>query len=264
MFEIGTTLRQARERRQLGLDRCEAETKIRARYLRALEDEDFDVLPGPTFVRGFLRSYAAYLGLEGQLFVDEYNSRHFDPRDDEIFPRRRPTARERRNRKRESHIILIAIVAIVALAVLVIAAASYPGNASREDPPLAAATSAQVPTQAGNPALTVASTEQAPTTTEAPASEVIVVADRPCYVTVYEGQGRKGRVLFSDLLDPDTKKSQVKLPRVEGGYTFELGNAGGVSFVVRDGSGNPTHLFSPNNMNVFWLDPDTGKMIQIR
>ena len=56
MFEIGTTLRQARERRQLGLDRCEAETKIRARYLRALEDEDFDVLPGPTFVRGFLRS----------------------------------------------------------------------------------------------------------------------------------------------------------------------------------------------------------------
>jgi hypothetical protein len=146
--------------------------------------------------------------------------------------------------------------------VLVIAAASYPGNASREAPPLAAATSAQVPTQAGNPALTVAST-QAPTTTEAPASEVIVVADRPCYVTVYEGQGRKGRVLFSDLLDPDTKKSQVKLPRVEGGYTFELGNAGGVSFVVRDGSGNPTHLFSPNNMNVFWLDPDTGKMIQI-
>src|SRR4051812_7055979 len=196
MFEIGTTLRQARERRQLGLDRCEAETKIRARYLRALEDEDFDVLPGPTFVRGFLRSYAAYLGLEGQLFVDEYNSRYFDPRDDDVFPRRRPTARERRNRKRESHIILIAIVAIVALAVLVIAAASYPGNASRDDPPLPSATSAPVPTAAGNPALTVASTEQAPATTEAAAS-VMVVADRPCYVTVYEGQGRKGRVLFS-------------------------------------------------------------------
>ncbi len=150
MFEIGTTLRQARERRQLGLDRCEAETKIRARYLRALEDEDFDVLPGPTFVRGFLRSYAAYLGLDGQLFVDEYNSRYFDPRDDDVFPRRRPTARERRNRKRESHIILIAIVAIVALAVLVIAAASYPGNASRDEP-LPAATSAPVPTARRQP-----------------------------------------------------------------------------------------------------------------
>src|SRR5262249_26247762 len=121
-----------------------------------------------------------------------------------------------------------------------------------------------VVTAAGNPALTVASTEQVPTATEPASSEVIVVADRACYVTVYEGEGTKGRVLFSDLLDPDSKKKQVKLPRVEGGCTFELGNAGGVSFVVRDGSGNPQHLFSPNNMNVFWLDPDTGQMKPIK
>ncbi len=253
MFEIGTTLRQARERRQLGLDRCEAETKIRARYLRALEDEDFDVLPGPTFVRGFLRSYASHLGLDGQLFVDEYNSRHFDPRDDDVFPRRRPTARERRNRKRESHIILIAIVAIVALVVLVIAAASYPGNTAKEPPlPTAAAT----PTQSGvgNAAITVTTTA-APATTAAEPAGVSVVAERACYVTVYEGEGRKGRVLFSDLLDPDTKLAEVKLPRVEGGYTFELGNAGGVSFVVGD-----RHLFAPDNLTVFWLDPDSEKV----
>jgi cytoskeletal protein RodZ len=252
MFEIGTTLRQARERRQLGLDRCEAETKIRARYLRALEDEDFDVLPGPTFVRGFLRSYAHHLGLDGQLFVDEYNSRHFDPRDDDVFPRRRPTARERRNRKRESHIILIAIVAIVALAVLVIAAASYPGSEGRETP-LPAATSAPQPTGVGNSALTVTTIAAATTATQEKSGQVTVVAERACYVTVYEGEGTKGRVLFSDTLDPDTKLDEVKLPRVEGGYTFELGNAGGVSFVV----GDDRHLFSPDNMNVFWLDPDT-------
>lgn len=250
MFEIGTTLRQARERRQLGLDRCEAETKIRARYLRALEDEDFDVLPGPTFVRGFLRSYAHHLGLDGQLFVDEYNSRHFDPSDDDVFPRRRPTARERRNRKRESHIILIAIVAIVALAVLVIAAASYPGTAAR-DTPLPAATSTPVQTGVGNSALTVATIAAATTETTAQTGQVTVVAERACYVTVYEGEGTEGRLLFSDTLDPDTKLAEVKLPRVEGGYTFELGNAGGVSFVVGD-----RHLFSPDNMNVFWLDPD--------
>ena len=251
MFEIGTTLRQARERRQLGLDRCEAETKIRARYLRALEDEDFDVLPGPTFVRGFLRSYAHHLGLDGQLFVDEYNSRHFDPRDDDVFPRRRPTARERRNRKRESHIILIAIVAIVALAVLVIAAASYPGSRAgrrRCRPPPRRRSRPGV----GNSALTVTTIAAATTTVQEPSGEVTVVAERACYVTVYEGEGTKGRVLFSDTLDPDTKLAEVKLPRVEGGYTFELGNAGGVSFVVGD-----RHLFSPDNMNVFWLDPDT-------
>ena len=258
MFEIGTTLRQARERRQLGLDRCEAETKIRARYLRALEDEDFDVLPGPTFVRGFLRSYASHLGLDGQLFVDEYNSRHFDPRDDDVFPRRRPTARERRNRKRESHIILIAIVAIVALAVLVIAAASYPGNGGR-DAPLPAATSTPVQTGVGNSALTVTTIAAATTTAPEQSGKVTVVAERACYVTVYEGEGTKGRVLFSDTLDPATKLAEVKLPRVEGGYTFELGNAGGVSFVVGD-----RHLFSPDNMNVFWLDPDTEQIKPIK
>jgi cytoskeleton protein RodZ len=258
MFEIGTTLRQARERRQLGLDRCEAETKIRARYLRALEDEDFDVLPGPTFVRGFLRSYASHLGLDGQLFVDEYNSRHFDPRDDDVFPRRRPTARERRNRKRESHIILIAIVAIVALAVLVIAAASYPGNTGNNPPPLAA-TSGQVQTGVGNSALTVTTIAAPETTAQEKSGVVTVVAERACYVTVYEGEGTKGRVLFSDLLDPDTKLAQVKLPRVEGGYTFALGNAGGVSFVVDD-----RHLFSPDNINVFWLDPDTERVKPIQ
>ena len=173
-----------------------------------------------------------------------------------MFPRRRPTARERRNRKRESHIILIAIVAIVALAVLVIAAASYPGNTGKDDPPLPAATSAPTQTGVGNSALTVTTIAAAgDDRRRRPTGQVTVVAERACYVTVYEGEGTKGRVLFSDTLDPDTKLSQVKLPRVEGGYTFELGNAGGVSFVVGD-----RHLFSPDNINVFWLDPDTEKV----
>ena len=51
------------------------ETKIRAKYLRALEEERFDLLPGDTYVKGFLRIYAERLGLDGQLYVDEYNSR---------------------------------------------------------------------------------------------------------------------------------------------------------------------------------------------
>jgi cytoskeleton protein RodZ len=239
MFEIGTTLRQARERRQIGLDRVEAETKIRARYLRALEDEDFDALPGPTFVRGFLRAYAAHLGLDGQLFVDEYNSRYFDPIDDDLAPRRRPTARERRNRKRESHVI---------------AAASYPGG-SGSPAPLPAATAAPVPTTAGNPQLTAtqATGEAAPETTPAGGVVRIVAGDVPCFVTVYEGKGTDGRVLFSNLLDADTDVKTAKLPRVEGGYTFEVGKAGVIEVEV-DGR----TLFAPDTMNVFWFDPGTG------
>ena len=75
MFEIGNSLREARLRQQLDFPEIEQATKIRAKYLRALEDEQFELLPAQTYVKGFLRSYAEYLGLDGQLYVDEYNSR---------------------------------------------------------------------------------------------------------------------------------------------------------------------------------------------
>src|SRR2546429_8326587 len=75
MFEIGNSLREARLRQQLDFPELEQQTKIRAKYLKALEAEDFDVLPAPTYVKGFLRNYADALGLEVQLYVDEYNSR---------------------------------------------------------------------------------------------------------------------------------------------------------------------------------------------
>ena len=74
MFEIGNSLREARLRQGLEFVEVEQATKIRGKYLRALEDEQFDILPGQTYVKGFLRTYAEYLGLDGQLYVDEYNS----------------------------------------------------------------------------------------------------------------------------------------------------------------------------------------------
>ncbi|MDQ5822374.1 MAG: helix-turn-helix domain-containing protein, partial [Actinomycetota bacterium] len=76
MFEIGISLREARLRQHLELPEAEQATKIRGKYLRALEEEQFDVLPAQTYVKGFLRAYADFLGLDGQLYVDEFNSRY--------------------------------------------------------------------------------------------------------------------------------------------------------------------------------------------
>src|SRR6266498_6087898 len=76
MFEIGNSLREARLRQELDFPELEQGTKIRAKYLRALEDENFDQLPAATYIKGFLRTYADYLGLDGQLYVDEYNVRY--------------------------------------------------------------------------------------------------------------------------------------------------------------------------------------------
>jgi cytoskeleton protein RodZ len=81
MPSIGDTLREARMRQRLDIADVEAKTKIRAKYLRALENEEFGMLPGPTFVKTFLRSYAEVLGLDPHRLVDDYRSR-YEPRDE--------------------------------------------------------------------------------------------------------------------------------------------------------------------------------------
>ena len=75
MFEIGNTLREARVRRNLTLQQVEEDTKIRVKYVQAMENEDFEVMPGATYVKGFLRTYATYLALDPEVILDEYRSR---------------------------------------------------------------------------------------------------------------------------------------------------------------------------------------------
>jgi Helix-turn-helix domain len=74
--EIGPTLHDARQRLGLDIREVEDRTKIRTRYLRALENEDWEALPAPVYVRGFLRAYGQVLGLDGEMLADEYRRRH--------------------------------------------------------------------------------------------------------------------------------------------------------------------------------------------
>lgn len=77
-MEIGPTLREARIRGKVDLTEVEQKTKIRARYLRALENEEWHVLPEGAYIRSFIRTYATYLGLDGERLADEYRRRHED------------------------------------------------------------------------------------------------------------------------------------------------------------------------------------------
>jgi cytoskeletal protein RodZ len=72
MPPIGETLREARMRQRLDIADVEERTKIRAKYLRALENEEWSLLPGPTFVKTFLRTYAEVVGVDPYLLVEEY------------------------------------------------------------------------------------------------------------------------------------------------------------------------------------------------
>jgi hypothetical protein len=137
MFEIGASLREARLRQGLDFPELEERTKIRPKYLRALEDERFEILPAPTYVRGFLRSYAESLGLDGQPFVDEYNSRFaINEEDAPLRARRVPTPTRRDRETRESRLVVVALLAITVVAALVIAAWKFGGPNSESVPGL--------------------------------------------------------------------------------------------------------------------------------
>jgi cytoskeleton protein RodZ len=138
VFEIGNSLREARVRQQLELGEVELATKIRARYVRALEEESFEALPAQTYVKGFLRTYADYLGLDGQLYVDEFNSR-FGAEGDEpsepVVPRRTSHV-ARQHRRLERRWIAFALAGIAALVVFFIAAWKFGGNGNEGIPNL--------------------------------------------------------------------------------------------------------------------------------
>ena len=136
MFDIGSSLREARGRQGLDFPELEELTKIRPKYLRALEDEQFDILPAPTYVRGFLRSYAEALGLDGQPFVDEYNSRFAVDEDAPVRARRAPLVRRDRA-ARESRIAVLALAGIAVVTALVIAAWRFGGPEGESLPGLA-------------------------------------------------------------------------------------------------------------------------------
>jgi cytoskeleton protein RodZ len=128
MFEIGSSLREARTRQGLDFEEMESRTKVRAKYLRLLEEERFEQLPGHTYTKGFLRVYADALGLDGRLYVDEYNSRHVAGEEDYTTQTRRVAPpRHRRRGNRESRIVLLALLGILVATALVIAAWRFGG-----------------------------------------------------------------------------------------------------------------------------------------
>jgi hypothetical protein len=134
MFEIGNSLREARVRQGLEYPQIELATKVRAKYLRALEDEEFAMLPAQAYVKGFLRTYAEFLGLDGQLYVDEYNSRFVSDALHDV-PLRRVSPRVRQERNVERKVLLLALAGIAVLTALVIVAWNYGGGGGSGTPP---------------------------------------------------------------------------------------------------------------------------------
>jgi cytoskeletal protein RodZ len=124
---IGERLREARMRQKIDIAEVESATKIRAKYLRALENEEFGLLPGTTFVKTFMRTYAEYLGLDAQLLIEEYRV-DYEPRGESDQPMvSRPSRRQQeRRRPRASRgppgpgtaVVVVVVVVVAILAIL--------------------------------------------------------------------------------------------------------------------------------------------------
>jgi cytoskeleton protein RodZ len=212
VFEIGNSLREARLRQGFELPRVEADTKIRAKYLRALEEEHFEVLPGDTYVKGFLRTYAEYLGLDGQLYVDEYNSRFAR---EEEFPVESPAARRPRPRPRrmESNFVVVALAGIVAVTILVVVAWKFGSSGTP--------TSADI-LNGGNPQTTThSSTTTGGTETQPPSTPsasrlaklVLSAKNGDCWVQV-RARNANGELLYEGTLQQGQTQRFTKWKRL--------------------------------------------------
>jgi cytoskeleton protein RodZ len=184
LFEIGRSLRTAREHQQLDLAAVERATHIRARYLGALEDERFDVLPGTAYAKGFLRTYADFLGLDGPRFVDEFNERFTPAEPPEAAP---PVRVEGPRRLVGTRLLLLPLAAGIGLAAWQLSSGGgHPHQRASFIPPV-------THTRAAAPA--------APPPAQQPArARITLIAARgPCWLSVRAGS-ESGRVLYERML----------------------------------------------------------------
>jgi cytoskeleton protein RodZ len=122
MAEIGSTLRETRIRKKIDITTVEVATKIRAKYLRALENEEWSVLPGPTYVKTFLRTYAQFLGLDAHMLVDQYATRFEEPEELELpaFSREQRIRTRVRRVGPPSRLVAAGVLALLFIAFLLV------------------------------------------------------------------------------------------------------------------------------------------------
>lgn len=187
MFEIGRSLRTAREHQQLDLAAVERATHIRARFLDALEEERFDVLPGTAYAKGFLRTYADFLGLDGPRFVDEFNERFTPDEPPEATP---PVRVEGPRRLVGTRLLLLPLAAGIGVAAWQLSSGGgHPHERASFIPPVThiRATTAAAPAPS------------AETQKPARARITLVAARGPCWLSVRAGS-ESGRVLYERML----------------------------------------------------------------
>ncbi|MGI8412511.1 MAG: helix-turn-helix domain-containing protein [Solirubrobacteraceae bacterium] len=140
MPDIGPTLREARMRARIDINEVEIRTKIRAKYLRALENEEWELLPGPVYVKSFLRTYGDFLGLDTPLLIDDFRRRFESASDDHDKRPIAPVGRERNRAPRgpPPPWAIIGVVLVLIVVVLYAVGSLGSGGGTSSSPPSSA------------------------------------------------------------------------------------------------------------------------------
>jgi cytoskeleton protein RodZ len=185
MADIGSTLREARMRQRIDITEVEARTKIRAKYLRAIENEEWDLLPGPVYIRSFLRTYGDFLGLDSRALVDEFKRRYERPSDHEM----RPISSLQRDRERAARGPLlpawglIGIVLVGVVVALFLLGGGFGGGGSSSTP----TTSVNTTTNQSK----AKKTRHRAAATRPKTARLALVPTGTVYVCLVDGTGRK-------------------------------------------------------------------------
>jgi cytoskeleton protein RodZ len=247
MTDIGSTLREARMRARIDISEVEARTKIRAKYLRAMENEEFDLLPGPVYAKSFLRTYSDFLGLDSRMLIDEYKNRYEYRGDHEARPIA-PMARDRerdRPRRRLPGWAPVAIAVVLLLGVLyVVGSATQSGSGSGSGHKPAAS----------KPPAQKAPTHTAPPAPPKPTSVTLqLVPTGTVYVCLVDGSGKK-------LIDEQTYNSGQSVPVQKASkMLLTLGN----NSVQMKVNGKAVPVGASANAIRFLLTPDSTKNIPL-
>jgi hypothetical protein len=197
MFAIGDSLREARTRRGLSPADVQKSLRIRERYLNALEEERWELLPGEAYIKGFLRQYAEFLGLDGNLYIEEYTSR-FLHRDEEPFVPESLAPRTRRT----GVLRMLGVIAVVLATVAGLAAWQLSGTTKTTNTAsLGAGDATAAPLPRARPKPVAKPTPKpAVATRPKPAVAVLSAARGRTWLSVRAG-GPAGKVLFQGILE---------------------------------------------------------------
>jgi hypothetical protein len=235
---VGQSLREARLERGIELTEVERVTKIRVKFLRAMEGDRWEELPAPAYARGFLQTYARYLDLDDEALVEQYRET-VEPEDaGGPIPAgiiRSGTIEPRRS-LRPPTFLLAGLAGVVAVAAVVVAIASIGGSGSG---------GGSKPHHGRKASSTPTSSTTTGTTTTAPSSELSVELSPTADVWVCLVDNRRRALVDGETLTA----GDMRGPFTGRGFEVTFGN-GSVEMTVNDEPADIPPSASPLNYRI--------------